>query len=85
MNPTFNYENMHRIEYITQEVVDELREGSISFYVYAYPPSVQDIPKEDGGIALKKRMTMKKAARGDYELDPEEEAKLLGLDGAKER
>lgn len=43
-------------------------------------------------MALKKRMTMKKAARGDYEIDPIEEAELLGRnvhpegpDGAKQR
>lgn len=29
----------HRIEECTQEVCDNLREGSISFMVYAYPPT----------------------------------------------
>jgi len=36
-------------------------------------------------MALKKRMTMKKAARGDYEIDADTEAKLLGTEAPDQR
>ena len=38
-NPKFDYENLHKIEDITADVVKELKEGSISFMVYGYPPA----------------------------------------------
>lgn len=36
--PNFDYEFLHRIKKIDEEVVDELVDGSISFSVYGYPP-----------------------------------------------
>lgn len=84
-SPKFEYENLHRIEEVTAEIIEELNTGSISFQVYAYPPSAANAPKEDGGMALKKRMTMKKAARGDYEIDADTEAKLLGTEAPDQR
>jgi hypothetical protein len=34
---------------------------------------------------LKKRMTMKKAARGDFDIDADEEAKILGTEAPDRR
>ena len=79
-DPVWNYSKMHCIEDITTEIATELKEGSISYQVYAYPSGQSSIPKPDGGAALKKRMTMKRAERGDYDIDAEEEAKLLGTE-----
>lgn len=34
---------------------------------------------------MKKRMTMKKAARGDFDIDADEEAKILGTEAPDRR
>lgn len=36
-NPVFNYEKMHHIEHLTDDVVKEIKTGSLNFMVYAYP------------------------------------------------
>jgi hypothetical protein len=38
-NPEWNYSNVHKIDEVTQSVADDLKKGSISFMVYAYPPA----------------------------------------------
>jgi hypothetical protein len=58
-NPVWDYGCVHKIDDITKAVVQELKEGSISFMIYAYPPMKTKIPKNDGGAAIKKRMTMR--------------------------
>ena len=68
---------VHCIEEITPAVVQELKEGSISFQIYAYPPSNVAMPESDGGAAIKKRMTMR--GRATDTVSPEAEAKALGL------
>lgn len=70
---------MHQVEMITEEIAQELKEGSISFQIYAYPPSNDLASVNDGGSALKRRMTLKQQQRGVYNIDAETEAKLLGL------
>ena len=70
---------MHCIEVITPEIAQELKEGSISFQVYAYPPSAGAVNVNDGGAAIKRRITMKQQQRGVYNIDAETEMKLLGL------
>jgi hypothetical protein len=57
--PVWNYSCTHKIDDITKAVVQELKEGSISFMIYAYPPMKTEMPKNDGGAAIKKRMTMR--------------------------
>ena len=57
--PVWEYEKQHVIEECTAEVCQELKQGSVSFMVYAYPPTAQ-IPDDDGGSAIKKRMTMRR-------------------------
>lgn len=74
-NPKFNYKRTHKIDTITEAIANELRDGSMSFMVYAYPPQKGSIPKNDGGLAIKRKMTM---ARGM--IDADLEAKALGLD-----
>jgi hypothetical protein len=54
----WDYGCVHKIEDITKAVVQELKEGSISFMIYAYPPMKTKIPKYDGGAAIKKRMNI---------------------------
>lgn len=58
--------------------MQELKEGSISFQIYAYPPSNVVLPKEDGGAAIKKRMTMRNRPTDAVPADTE--AKVLGLE-----
>jgi hypothetical protein len=77
-NPNFNYNEMHCIEVITPEIAHELKEGSISFMIYAYPPKVKELPANDGGAAIKRRMTIKAQQRGDFGID--EEPVVLGKD-----
>jgi len=38
-NPNFSYSQVHRIDDITADIAKELKEGSISFMVYGYPPA----------------------------------------------
>lgn len=70
----WNYEKVHSIDKITAPIIQELKEGSISFQIYAYPPTNMTMPKDDGGAAIKKRMTMRAGAT-----DAQLEAKVLGL------
>lgn len=56
-----------------------MKEGCISFQIYAYPPNLDDLHKDDGGAAIKRRVTMKKMQRGEYDIDEETEARILGL------
>jgi hypothetical protein len=79
-SPKFGYAQMHCIEVITKDIAQELKEGSISFQIYAYPPNMDKLPQNDGGAAIKKRITMKQQAREVYAYDEAAEAKLLGLD-----
>ena len=77
-NPKFNYEKMHVIDDITEAIAEELKEGSISFQIYAYPPMAGNAVINDGGAALKRKMTKKKMERGE-DID-EEESRMLGLE-----
>lgn len=72
---------MHQIEVITEDIAQELKEGSISFQIYAYPPNMDKLASNDGGAAIKRRMTIKQQQRAVYDIDAEKEAKLLGLHG----
>jgi len=75
----WNYDKVHCIEEVTPTIIQEIKEGSISFQIYAYPPSNVQLPKEDGGAAIKKRMTM----RNGPQMSAAEEAKLLKTDEGK--
>ena len=78
-DPKFGYEQIHKIDDITPEIAKELKEGSISFMVYAYPPARNKMAQETGGggaNAFQKRregMQSESTIGGDYE------AKVLGL------
>ena len=78
-DPKFGYEQFHKIDDITPEIAKELKEGSISFMVYAYPPARNKMAQETGGggaNAFQKRregMQSESTIGGDYE------AKVLGL------
>lgn len=76
--PSFNYEHIHRIDDITPEIAKELKEGSISFMVYAYPPArnkmVQD--QADGTNAFAKRREEKQSGAT---IGADDEARVLGL------
>ena len=57
-DPKWGYHNIHTIEELTKEVVEDLQNGNISFMVYAYPPARANMAQNDGGkAALKRRMT----------------------------
>lgn len=82
-NPQFNFEQVHKIEEITPDVVKELKEGSISFMVYGYPPArnklSQDQVKPDTTAenAFQRRRTM---LSKEPVIDANDEAKVLGLE-----
>lgn len=46
-SPQFDYDHIHKIDDITPEIAKELKEGSISFMVYAYPPARNKLAQED--------------------------------------
>jgi hypothetical protein len=70
-DPKFNYEYQHCIDEVTPLVVEELRKGSISFMVYAYPPNQLDtMAQNDGGQAIKKRMTLRGGEDVTKQIDP---------------
>ena len=78
-SPVWNYENVHKIEEITPQICDELKNGSVSFMVYAYPPlagGAEVVVNDGGAAALKRKKTM---AGGATTVDPDLEAKVLGL------
>jgi len=67
---------------LTDDVVKEIKTGSLNFMVYAYPNiRAQMGAQEDGGAAIKRKQTQRKIAQGQATaaLDPNEEAELLGL------
>jgi len=37
-NPKFNYKKQHKIDFISQDVAECLKNGNISFNVYGFPP-----------------------------------------------
>tara|TARA_B110000305_G_C18991496_1_gene426321 strand:- start:346 stop:588 length:243 start_codon:yes stop_codon:yes gene_type:complete len=62
-NPNFDYEKTHCIENLTDEVVAEIKTGSLNFMVYAYPNiRAQMGAQDDGGAAIKRKMTQRKVA-----------------------
>ena len=78
-SPVWNYENVHKIDEITPQICDELKNGSVSFMVYAYPPvagGAEVVVNDGGAAALKRKKTM---AGGATTVDPDLEAKVLGL------
>lgn len=78
-SPVWNYENVHKIDEITPQIADELKNGSVSFMVYAYPPvagGAEVVVNDGGAAALKRKKTM---AGGPTTVDPDLEAKVLGL------
>lgn len=70
----WGFEKVHCIDKITPSIVQELKEGSMSLHVYAYPPSNIALPEDDGGKAIKRRMTLRGGG-----LDAAAEAAVLGL------
>ena len=62
-NPQFGYELQHQIDECTAEVIKDLKTGSMSFQLYAYPNSAE-IPPDDGGAAIKARLEGKAPAAG---------------------
>ena len=78
-NPNFAFEQVHKIEVITPDVVKELKEGSISFMVYGYPPArnkmTQDPIKQDENAFQRRRTMLSK----EPVIDANDEAKVLGL------
>jgi hypothetical protein len=38
-NPKWGYSLVHKIDELTQDIVNDLKSGNISFMVYAYPPA----------------------------------------------
>jgi kinesin family member 1 len=74
-NPRWNYEQVHKIDYVDERMVEELKTGSISFMVYAYPPARAKLAQNDGGAAAMKRRATK--IGGDFDLDPNKAAKIL--------
>jgi len=80
--PIWNYEKIHCIEEITPQIVRELKAGSISFQIYAYPPSSIDIPKFDA-VGYSKRLRKRRNKLAASAASPAEEARILGLDDHK--
>ena len=67
---------------ITPEIAKELKEGSISFMVYAYPPARNKMAQDDGkdgGNAFQKR---REAMASESQIGGDLEAKVLGLGNA---
>ena len=64
-------------------IIQEIKEGSISFQIYAYPPSNVEVPKDDGGAAIKKRMTLRNGPSAAANMTGAEEARLLKTDEGK--
>lgn len=84
-NPSFNYEYQHCIDEVTPLVVEELRKGSISFMVYAYPPNQLDtMAQNDGGEAIKRRMTLRGGEDVTKEIDHTRQSQILGLDNTSD-
>jgi len=76
-NPKWNYEQVHKIDYLDAKMVEELKTGSISFMVYAYPPARAKLAQNDGGAAAMKRRQTK--IGGELDMDPNKAAKILAL------
>jgi hypothetical protein len=61
---------------ITKEILDELKNGSISFMIFAYPPGRAQMEQNDGGqAAMKRRKTM---MPDNLEFNAEDYEKIMG-------
>ena len=73
-NPNWNYSRLHKFDYISPNIAEDLKTGCICFQVYAYPPARAQMSKNDGGqAALKRRQTII-----GNKVGAKAEAKLLG-------
>lgn len=72
-NPEWKYEKMHCIDEVTPQIIDDLKNSSISFMVYAYPPMRENIKiNENLNLGQKKQEAL------------DLEARVLGLDDPEE-
>lgn len=58
-NPQWSYEEVHRIEDLSERVVQELKGGNISFMIYGYPAARAQIREDDiSKKAMQRRHTV---------------------------
>jgi len=75
-NPKWNYSQIHKIDEVTKDVVENLKTGNISFMIFGYPPGRAKMAQNDGGEAAMKR---RKTVVGDRsEFNAEEYSKIMG-------
>lgn len=73
-DPEWNYEKIHCIDEVTPAIVDDLKNSSISFMVYAYPPMRSGMKiNENLNIGQKKQEALDLEARVLGLNNPEEE------------
>jgi len=59
-NPKWNFSEIHKIDVVDEEIISDLKGGSICMMVYGYPNGRAKMTQNDGGqAAMKRRMTVK--------------------------
>ena len=70
----WNYSRLHKFEYISPNIAEDLKSGCICFQAYAYPHARAKMNMNDGGQAA---LTRRKTIIGN-KVGAKAEARLLG-------